>query len=70
MASITIRNLDDGSGTRLRVRAARKGHSIGEEVRQILRRAVAGAKRSRDLTSMIRPHFGPEYGVVPELPER
>ena len=70
MAGITIRNLDDGSGTRLRVRAAHKGQSMREEVRQILRRTVAGAKRSRDLMSIIRPHFGPEYGVVPESPER
>ena len=69
MASITIRNLDDGIRTRLRVRAAGNGRSMEEEVRQILRKAVGRAERSRDLTSIIRSHFGPE-GVDLELPER
>lgn len=55
---------------RLRVRAAGNGHSMEEEVRQILRKAVGRAKRSRDLASIIRSHFGPEDGVDPELPER
>ena len=63
MASITIRSLDDDIRTRLRVRAAHNGHSMEEEVRQILRKAVGRAKRSRDLTSIIRSHFGPENGV-------
>ena len=70
MASITIRNLDDDIRTRLRVRAAGNGHSMEEEVRQILRRAVGRAKRSRDLATIIRSHFGPEGGVDLELPER
>ena len=70
MASITIRNLDDDIRTRLRVRAASNGHSMEEEVRQILRKAVGRAKRSRDLTSIIRSYFGPEGGVDLELPER
>ena len=70
MASITIRNLDDDIRTRLRVRAAGNGRSMEEEVRQILRSAVGRAERSRDLTSIIRSHFGPEYGVDLELPER
>ena len=40
MASITIRNLDDGLKRRLRVRAAENGRSMEEEARDILRRTV------------------------------
>ena len=70
MATITIRNLDDDIRTRLRMRAAGNGHSIEEEVRQILRKAVGRAERTRDLTSIIRSYFGPENGVDLALPER
>ena len=70
MASITIRNLDDDIRTRLRVRAAGNGRSMEEEVRQILRKAVGRAERSRDLTTIIRSYFGPEHGVDLKLPER
>lgn len=37
---------------------------------QILLDAVGRAGRSRDLTSIIRSHFGPENGVDLELPPR
>ena len=40
MASITIRNLDDGVKSKLRVRAATNGRSMEEEARTILREAV------------------------------
>ena len=70
MANITIRNLDDDIRTRLRVRAAGNGHSMEEEVRQILRKAVGRAPRSRDLASIIRSHFGPTNGVDLALPPR
>ena len=70
MANITIRNLDDDIRTRLRVQAAGKGRSMEEEVRRILRKAVGRARRSRDLTSIIRSHFGPTNGVELELPPR
>ena len=36
MASITIRNLDDATKTRLRVQAANNSRSMGEEARMIL----------------------------------
>ncbi len=70
MANITIRNLEDDVRTRLRVRAAGNGHSMEEEVRQILRKAVGRTPNSRDLTSIIRSHFGPTNGVDLELPPR
>jgi plasmid stability protein len=41
MASITIRNLDEGVKQKLRVQAARNGRSMEEEVRMILTGMVA-----------------------------
>ena len=41
MASITIRQLDDKLKQRLRLRAARNGRSMEDEVRTILRQAAA-----------------------------
>ena len=70
MANITIRNLDDDIRTSLRVRAAGNGRSMEEEVRQILRKAVGRAPRSRDLASIIHSHFGPANGVDLVLPPR
>ena len=43
MASITIRNLDEETKRRLRIRAARHERSMEEEARNILRSALAGA---------------------------
>src|ERR1700674_2557849 len=41
MASITIRNLEDGLKSKLRVRAARHGRSMEDEARHILRSGLA-----------------------------
>lgn len=41
MVSITIRNLDQGTKTRLRVRAAHRNRSMEDEARTILRQALA-----------------------------
>ena len=70
MASITIRNLDDEVKTRLRVRAAEHHRSMEEEARLILRDAVGHKPSSRNLTNIIRSHFGPDNGVDLELPPR
>src|ERR1700704_4128604 len=43
MASITIRQLDNDLKQQLRLRAARNGRSMEDEVRTILRGAAAGA---------------------------
>jgi plasmid stability protein len=40
MAQFIVRNLEDDVKARLKRRAARHGHSMEEEVRQILRSAV------------------------------
>ena len=70
MASITIRNLDDGVKTRLRVRAAGNGRSMEEEARLILRDAVGRKPSSRNLANIVRSYFGPKNGVDLELPPR
>ena len=44
MAQIVVRNLDEDVKARLRVRAAEHGRSMEEEVRTILRQAVADRK--------------------------
>ena len=41
MSSITVRNLDEAVKNSLRVRAARHGWSMEQEVRQILQQTVA-----------------------------
>lgn len=41
MSSLTVRNLDESVKNSLRVRAARHGVSMEEEVRQILQKVVA-----------------------------
>ncbi len=40
LSSIAIRKIDDDLKGRLRMRSAERGHSMEEEVRQILRRAL------------------------------
>ncbi|MBM3530507.1 MAG: plasmid stabilization protein, partial [Alphaproteobacteria bacterium] len=42
MASLTIRRLDEALKRRLRLRAARHGRSVEDEVRTILREAAQG----------------------------
>ena len=70
MASITIRNLDDGVKTRLRVRAANNGRSMEEEARNILREAVEREAEPRNLAQAIRARFAPLGGVELDLPVR
>lgn len=71
MASITIRNIDDEVKTRLRVRAAEHRRSMEEEVRIILREAVAdGQAGPRNLAKFTRECFAPLGGIDLELPPR
>jgi plasmid stability protein len=60
MASLSVRKIDDEVYERLRVRAAEHGNSMEEEVRQILRRAVAAPPRLGELALRC---FGPAHGV-------
>ena len=70
MASITIRNLDKSVKEKLRVRAANHGHSMEEEVRQILKETVSKEKeQTLDLATSIRNRFKPIGGVeLPDIP--
>ena len=70
MASITIRNLDGGVKTRLRVCAAKHGCSMEEEARIILREAVERGPRPKNLASAVRARFVPFGGVELDIPPR
>jgi plasmid stability protein len=67
LANLSVRKLDEETLARLRLRAARHGVSMEEEVRRILREAVAAPERLGDLALEM---FGPSRGVDLELPER
>jgi plasmid stability protein len=69
MASLTIRNIDEDTKERLRVRAAQNGRPMEEEARLILRAAVAGASGA-DFWGRSRALFAGANGVDVELPAR
>ena len=70
MASITIRNLDEETKSRLRIQAAHHNRSMEEEVRNILRAALESTgSQPLDLAASIRRRFEPLGGVeLPLLP--
>lgn len=71
MTSITIRNLDAQTKARLRVQAAHNGRSMEDEVRHILRRALAGDDAPRtNLAGALRKRFESIGGVELRLPVR
>ena len=70
MASITIRNLDDGVKQRLRRRAADHGRSMEEEARDILRQAVGRASTPDNLGEAIHRRFASLGGIDLDLPPR
>ena len=68
MASLTIRNLEEPIKALLRIRAAHNGHSMEEEVRQILRKTLLeDAQSPENLAEAIRKRFA-QLGGVDELP--
>jgi antitoxin FitA len=68
MATLTIRQLDEKTKARLRVRAAHHGRSMEEEAREILRSALTTTSFSTpgNLAETIRRRFAAFGGV--ELP--
>ena len=70
MANITVRKIDEKVKAKLRVRAAQHGHSMEEEVREILTIAVEERpKHSESLYAAIRRHMA-EAGIEGvDLPE-
>ncbi|MGH9511460.1 MAG: FitA-like ribbon-helix-helix domain-containing protein [Terriglobales bacterium] len=64
MATLTIRQLDNKTKTRLRVRAAHHGRSMEEEAREILRSALTAFSPGRmNLAEAIRRRFEPFGGL-------
>lgn len=72
MAVLTIRNLDEATKARLRIRAAKNGRSMEAEAREILDRAVMQEVPSETggLASRIHRRFAQFGGVDLELPPR
>ncbi len=71
MASITVRNLEEGLKRRLRIRAAENGRSMEQEARDILQAALdTEPSTGEDLVRAIRSRFEPLGGVELELPPR
>ena len=67
MANLSVRNIDDATYERLRVRAAENGVSMEEEVRRIIRRSVTAPAR---LSQLALECFGPAHGVDLEIDAR
>lgn len=71
MSSITVRNLDAAIKAGLRLRAARHGSSMEQEVRNILRQAVAAEEaKSVGLAERIQRRFRDLGGVDLHIPPR
>ena len=68
MSSLIIRELEDNTLRRLRMRATNHGISVEEEARRIIKQAVSTPERLGDLAVRL---FAPAYGSQElELPER
>lgn len=63
MATIMIRNLDEATKANLRLQAARHGHSMEEEARQILRVAVQTTMTGEGLGTRLQRRFAALGGV-------
>ena len=72
MVSITISNVDDDLKQRLDERAAKHGHSVEAEARDILRAALAGGQTPvpGNLAEAIRAIVEPIGGIELEIPPR
>lgn len=75
MASITIRNFDDGLKSRLRIQAAVHGRSMEDEARDILRSALSQqAQSAANLAEAIHGRFaalgGADLPLAPREPMR
>lgn len=69
MAQLVVRNLEEGVKARLRQRASRHGHSMEEEVRDILRNAVKPeSSAAMGLGSRIHSRFA-RIGLREDIPE-
>ena len=68
MASLTVRNLEEPIKELLRIRAAHHGHSMEEEVRQILRNTLLqDQKLPENLAESIHQRFAQIGGIEEDL---
>jgi antitoxin FitA len=70
MASITIRQLEETTKRKLRMRAARHGRSMEQEAREILKSALNKPEEQPDLGEAIRRRFAKYGGVDLKIPPR
>jgi len=70
MATLTIRNFDEELKARLRIEAASHGHSMEEEVRLILRRALSPRRILPGLGRRVNRRFSALGGVNLDIPPR
>jgi plasmid stability protein len=71
MASITIRQLEETTKRKLRIRAARHGRSMEQEAREILKAELGKAEdEPKDIGKAIRDLFAPFGGVELKIPPR
>lgn len=76
MASITVRDVEDETKQRLRLRAARHGNSLEAELRVVLREAASAREKvsrvPRNLYDAVRelvePHGGFDIPIPPRQP--
>ncbi len=69
MAQLIVRNIEDVVKARLQLQASRHGHSMEEEVRDILRNAVKLENRTAiGLGRRIRSRFA-RFGLQEDIPE-
>jgi antitoxin FitA len=70
MTTLTIRNMDDATKQRLRMRAARHGVSMEEEARRILKEALRPAEAPSGLGKRLRDRFAGISAEEFALPRR
>jgi antitoxin FitA len=71
MATITIRQLEETTKRRLRIRAARHGRSMEQEAREILKAELGKPEDPpEDLGEAIRRRFAKYGGVDLKIPPR
>lgn len=71
MATLTVRGLPAAEKEALRVRAAKNGHSMEAEIRQLIHEAVTeDLSHDESLYAAIRKHVEPLGGVaLPDYPD-
>lgn len=70
MPSLLIRDVDKTLHARLKERAAAHHRSLEEEVRDLLRVAIAGHPQEENVVDLARRLFGTKHGVDLDIPPR